>query len=606
LINISVWKKSWELLDQSEQRNAFIVIGLGIFAAFANALMVASVFPFLSVMADPSNIESNQILIYIYNNIEFKSAYNFLVFLGFICLVLIVISTLLQLLRVYSIERYSRMRMSSISVKLFSNYLQQPYQYFLTRHSGELSTRILSEAHLIVTQFYHPMANLITAFFTIVILIVTLLLIQPRMTIYVLGGVGSVYCVAYIISRRVLGRLGDERAESNVLRFRIVNETLGGIKDLKLLGQEQDYVARFQEPSNKMARAEVAAQVVSQAPTHVIQALAFAAIILLSLVLLNSQDFSDGRALGSALPIMGLLAFAGQRLMPELAKLYQGFSQIQYGAAAVNAVHNDLCAKQSTREHVSKKGSLTSINFASSLRLENVSYQYPSARNAGLKNVSIEINLGERVGIAGGTGAGKTTLADIVLGLLRPTKGEIVVDGTSLSDEFITAWQRNVAYVPQDIYLIDASIAENIAFGYNRAEIDEDRLQHAARIAQLDHFINQELPDGFSTLVGERGVSLSGGQCQRLGIARAMYKNAKFIVFDEATSALDNLTEREVMSAISALPKDTTILIIAHRLSTLQSCDRIFVMDTGEVIDVGDWKSLANRHEIFRLNPKRI
>jgi ABC-type multidrug transport system fused ATPase/permease subunit len=346
-----------------------------------------------------------------------------------------------------------------------------------------------------------------------------------------------------------------------------------------------------------MARALVAVQVMSQVPQFVLQAVSFGGIILLCLTLMDAEGLASGEALGGILPILGVFAFAGQRLMPELSKLYQSLAQLTAGGAAVSVVHDDLLDKAGSGNLL--RDIPPAIGLTRQLALENVHYRYPNAELAGLKDVSLNISAGERIGVIGSTGAGKTTLADVMLGLLSPNEGRILADGIEITSENLQAWQQSVGYVPQDIFLIDANLTENIALGVLPQEIDEDRVRHAAEIACLDVFIQEELPDGYNTTIGERGVRLSGGQRQRIGIARALYHDADMIVFDEATSALDNLTEREVMAAIDALPGDKTVLMIAHRLSTVKRCDRIIVLDKGQVVGFDTWDELMTNNSEF-------
>jgi ABC-type multidrug transport system fused ATPase/permease subunit len=234
------------------------------------------------------------------------------------------------------------------------------------------------------------------------------------------------------------------------------------------------------------------------------------------------------------------------------------------------------------------------------LRLERVAYRYPNAHRNSLSDISITIRAGERIGIVGGTGAGKTTLADIILGLLQPSEGRLLADGVEIDEVNYRRWQQSVGYVPQDIFLVDASVAENIAFGIPAKRIDQKRIEEVARIAQLDGFVHRELPQGYDTVVGDRGLRLSGGQRQRIGIARALYQGADLIVLDEATSALDNLTERDVMAAIEAVPGNTTMLTIAHRLSTVKRCDRIIILKESQIIGIGSWEELIEQSPEFR------
>jgi ABC-type multidrug transport system fused ATPase/permease subunit len=392
--------------------------------------------------------------------------------------------------------------------------------------------------------------------------------------------------------------LGQIRVAANRQRFRMTNEALTGIKDIKLLGREFAYLDRFAEPSIQMARVQVTVAVLSQVPQLALQAVALGGVILLCLVLIDPAGLTSGAALGGLLPILGVFAFAGQRLMPELSKLYQSLAQIQSGSAAVDAVYDDLVQRKSLRS-ISRKTPI-GMGLKTSLVLENISYNYPNADQAGIRDLSLSISAGEKIGIVGSTGAGKTTLADIILGLLEPDQGRMVVDGLEITAETTRAWMQSVGYVPQDIFLTDAPVAENIALGVLPDAIDHERIRKAARIARIDQFIMGELPEGYRTPIGERGVRLSGGQRQRLGIARALYHDADLIVFDEATSALDNLTEAEVMDAIDALPGDKTVLMIAHRLSTVKRCDRIIVLDKGQLVGCDTWDALMAENTAFR------
>tara|TARA_B110000879_G_scaffold152527_1_gene197452 strand:- start:210 stop:1178 length:969 start_codon:yes stop_codon:yes gene_type:complete len=313
---------------------------------------------------------------------------------------------------------------------------------------------------------------------------------------------------------------------------------------------------------------------------------------------MDPQNLTSGAGLESILPILGLFAFAGQRLMPELSKLYQSLAQIQAGSAAVDILYCDLMLQEDVTEL--PKTQPVGLGLRQQLNLEAVSYHYPDAGHAGVNEITLTIAAGEKIGIVGGTGAGKTTLADLVLGLLNPANGRLLIDGVPVTQNNLCAWQQSVGYVPQDIFLTDASLSENIALGVPLKDINQARVVEAAQIAQIDQFITSDLPEGYDTKIGERGVRLSGGQRQRIGVARALYHDAELIVFDEATSALDNLTEREVMSAIDALPDEKTVLMIAHRLSTLQGCDRIVVMEGGLVVGFDTWDALITENSAFQ------
>lgn len=598
MIDLNTWKKVWALLDPHERRSAGVVLGIVILGALSSALMVGSILPFLSVLAEPARIQSVPTLTWAYAVFGFESDFSFLVGLGIVALGMIVLTSAIQILNTWAVSRFTMMRIHSISYRLMAAYLRQPYEFFLDRHTGEMGTRILAETQQLVQHFLRPAAEAVAAMFTIVAIVGLLLWLQPVVALVALVSVGGLYAIVYWLSRRALKRLGHVRATANSARFRITNEALGGIKDIKLLGRESAYVSRYGTPSRDMAAAMSTIQLVSLVPKFALEAIAFGGIILLCLTLMDPQSLASEGALGDILPLLGLFAFAGQRLMPELQKLYQSLANLQAGAAAVDMVHDDLVCRAGGGE-LSR-----SIEAGLSLRkefvLDDVSYQYPDAAHAGVSDIALRIRAGEKVGIVGGTGAGKTTLADLILGLLSPAKGYILVDGIAVTESNVRAWQRSVGYVPQDIFLTDSSVAENIALGVPPEEIDLDRVKKASRIARLDEFIRSDLPHGYATEVGERGVRLSGGQRQRIGIARALYHDADLIVFDEATSALDNRTEAEVMAAMKALPGDKTVIIIAHRLSTVQACDRIVVMEKGRIVGCDKWDVLMSKNQAFQ------
>lgn len=600
MLNLNTWKKAWLLLDKREQRNAWLTLGVVLIGAFSAVLMVSSIMPFLAVLADPERIHTNPFLARLYEFFGFSSDYAFLIGLGAASFITIVLTNGIQIAKTWVIARYTMMRAHSISYRLLMAYLGQPYEFFLDRHSGEMGTRILAEAGSVVTQFLRPAADVIASGLTTLALLVFLIVLEPLVSLVTMLLLAAIYGWVFVANRRILRKLGRERAEANSVRFRIANEALAAIKDIKVIGCEKAYAERYEVPSKRMALLQVSAQLRSQLPQFVLQALAFGGIILLCIALLDPERLNAGAgaALGDVLPTLGVFAFAGQRLMPELAKLYRGLSTMQSGAASVDMVYADLVEKAVTSPLQARP--VKALKLRRHLMLRGVSYRYPNADNAGLRDISLRINAGEKIGIVGTTGAGKTTLADLILGLLVPSEGHLFVDGTSVTDANLRAWQHSVGYVPQDIFLFDSSIAENIALGIPANKIDQDRVEKASRTAQLDHFIRSELPHGYRTYVGERGVRLSGGQRQRIGIARALYHDADLIVFDEATSALDTLTEREVMMAVDALPGEKTVLMIAHRLSTVKRCDRILVLDRGELVGFASWNELIQSNETFQ------
>ncbi len=600
----SSWRKAWALLDERERRNAWLVLLVIIFGALAAAVMVGSVMPFLTVLSNPGRIETTPLLAWAYDFFGFTSIHAFLIALGIASFLMIVVSSLVQILKIWVVSRFSTMRMHSISKRLLARYLSQSYVFFLDRHSGEMGPRILSETEQVVTEFLRPVGEMIAAFLTILAIVALLLWVDPVIAVLSMLLLGGLFGIVNISSRRMLKRLGQRRVEYNQQRFRFANEALSGIKSIRILGREASYLNRYTVPSRQMAQAQSTARVLSEVPLYTLQAVALGGVILICLLMLDAEGLATGTALSEVIPVLGVFAFAGQRLMPEFSKFFLTLAKTQVGAAAVEAVHRDLVRLEAT--HPFDETPPVPIGLKRELLLEKVNFSYPRAERAGLRDITLNIRAGEKIGVVGTTGAGKTTLADLLLGLLQPDTGRIVADGVEIGPDNRRAWTRTVGYVPQEIFLTDASVRENIALGIAPEEIDDARLKQAAHAAHLDAFVETELPQGYETHIGERGVRLSGGQRQRVGIARALYQDADLIVFDEATSALDNLTEQEVIHAIEALPGDKTVVMIAHRLTTVERCDRIVVLDKGKVAAFGTWDALMQESDAFRriVNPQ--
>ena len=591
-------KKGWSLLVKREKQSALWVLCIVLLSALSSVVMVGSVMPFLATLTNPEHIRENSILKWAYEVGGFRSDYEFLVVLGAVSVMVIVLTNVIQILRVYLVSSFTMMRMHTISERLLSVYMRQPYEFFLGKNSGELGSQILNEAQQICRLFYQPAADVITSFLTLSAIITLLIWVNPLVAITSMIIAGGCYFVIFFITRKLIDRLGARRSVANKLRFRIANESLAGVKEIKLLMREANYAKMYSSPSRTMARTESIVDLLLASPGYVIQIVAFGGIIILTLLLIDPAVMSKDDSVGEILPLLGVFAFGGQRLVPELAKLYQGVSQLRYGAPLVHSIYADLQAEHQLPQLNDDEA--PPLGLKHSLELRDVSYCYPDCSGAGINGVSLKINAGERIGIVGGSGAGKTTLADVMMGLLRCTQGKIIVDGNKIGEDNIRLWQRSVGYVQQGIFLSDASLLQNIALGLRPSEIDPERVFEASRMAQLDTFVRNDLPYGYDTIVGDRGLRLSGGQKQRIGIARALYNDADLIVFDEATSALDNVTEKDVLQSIQTLPGEKTVIFIAHRLTTLQNCDRLIVMEHGRVVGVGTWDELCLGNKQFR------
>lgn len=589
------YSRAFRLLTRNERRRGVLVLGVVLIVALFEAVAVVSIVPFMSVLGDPGMVRSNKVMSLAYDRLGFDNTTDFLIALGIGSFALLITAAAVRIWGKYVVTTYAQMLRSSIETRLLETYLRQPYEFHLNRHSGDLTKSILSEVDLLIVNVFQPIANMVAQGFTLAILVVILLVYNPWVALSALLVLGGAYWVIYRVVRRFIDRIGRARAVANRARFETAVEAIGGIKDIRLLGREEAYLRRFLTPSRNMSRYLALDMVLGQVPKFLIEAIAFGSILLLSLVLIMGQEAGG---LGKVLPVLGLYAFAGYRILPAIQQIYRAVTQMRFGAPGLDTIHDDLRATQRLIEIAG--GPAPRLPLRRHIGLRSVSYGYPGADKAGVRQITLDIPAGGSVGIVGSTGAGKTTLVDLILGLLLPTSGHIEVDGQPLTADTVRRWQANIGYVPQDIFLVDASISANIALGVPPEEIDEGRVRECARMAQVDRFIEDDLPEGYQTRVGERGVRLSGGQKQRIGIARALYHDPEVIVFDEATSALDNVTERHVMDAVGALQGQKTLIMIAHRLSTVKICDRIVVLDKGSQVGEGAFDELSASNPVFR------
>ena len=404
--------------------------------------------------------------------------------------------------------------------------------------------------------------------------------------------------IIYKFSRDFLKKIGEERVIRNKLRFTALSEAFGAVKEIKLGSLEKTYIEKFSEAAKIIAKVNAQGKVITVLPRYAVEAVAFGGMIIVVLFLmLQEASFTD------VLPIVALYAFAGYRLMPALQSIYADITELRFVGPALDMMFNDLKSLQEYSYDNDK--SFLSLN--NHIILNNINYSYPKSSKNALKNIELKIPAKSTVGFVGATGSGKTTVIDIILGLLEAQQGNLQVDNKVIDDQNRKAWQRSIGYVPQQIYLADDTIAANIAFGKKNSKyINQVDVERVAKIANLHDFIIQELPNKYETKVGERGIRLSGGQRQRIGIARALYNKPQVLILDEATSALDNLTEQAVMDAVHNLGKDITIIMIAHRLSTVKECDIIFLLEKGELKAQGTFEKLIEINDKFRENARGV
>ena len=591
------FKKLYNLLEPSHQRHLMLLSFLVLLSGLMEIGGISSIMPFMGMVVDPSIVTHNHWLALGYQHFSFSSPQHFLIFLGFVVLGVLFLSNLISALTIWSILRFSFQTGRDLSQMMFSAYLNHPFVFFLNRNTSELIQNILFEVGRIVNGILIPLLTIFSR--SVIAFSILALLVWMNPILALVSGIvlGGAYLTVFLLVRKTLGTTGKEISRENARRTQVAYETFGAIKDIKILGREEEFFDRFRKPVERYSLYQARSQMISLLPRYALETLAFGGIILIVIYLLSA-----GGTLAKALPLISLYALAGYRLMPALQAIFGNLTAIRFNISAVDRIASDLSslradprtAKISVPAPVHRP-----LPFSREITLEKIVFHYPNREEAVLNGLSLTISSNTSIGIVGSTGSGKTTTLDILLGLLSPSSGRLLIDGVPVTKENIREWQANIGYVPQQIMLMDDTVLRNIAFGIPEGLIDREKVIMAARMANLHDFVTNDLPDGYDTEIGERGVRLSGGQRQRIGIARALYHEPSVLVLDEATSALDNITENVIMEALNTLSHQKTIIMVAHRLTTVRECDTIIVMDSGSVSDQGTYRELLERNVFF-------
>jgi ATP-binding cassette, subfamily B, bacterial PglK len=593
---MNTFKKFFYLLSAKEKKQGYLLLVMIIIMALLEMIGVASILPFTATLADPNIIDTNFFLSNLFNystTLGVESKKQFIFILGLLVFLLLVATICFKAFTNYLQLEFTNMREYSVSKKLVENYLHQPYSWFLNKHSADLGKSILSEVGLVIGHGLRPLMELIAKSFVAITIIILLILVDPKIA-FVAGLIlGIAYLIVYKFTRNYLIKIGKDRAKANELRFSAVNEAFGASKEIKLGGLEEYYIKSFSEPAKIYSKNLAIASIISGLPRYVLEAIIFGGMLLIILFLLD--EFGS---FVNLIPIISLYAVACYRLIPALQAVYASTAQLRFISPALDSVYKDF--KTLEKKVLAKNNNILPLN--KNIVLKKIYYTYPNASKAVLKNINISIPVNNTIGLVGATGSGKTTLVDIILGLLEPQKGTLEIDGTIIKRLNSRVWQQSIGYVPQQIYLSDDSIKANIAFGVEDKDINIQAVEKASKIANLHNFVVKELPKKYKTKIGERGVRLSGGQRQRIGIARALYHNPKVLILDEATSALDNQTEKAVMDAVNNIGKNITIILIAHRLNTIKKCDKVYVIEKGQLKDEGTFEELSKINKNFSTN----
>jgi len=584
----------WLILNRKEHKQLIAVALLQIIAGLSDMLGVLSIFPFLSLLANPELLETNQIYAQVQAWVQLPYE-SFIIMLGLISLISLAINQIFRLTAGWYGVYISHNIWRSLHNRTFSYYLQRPYVYHLHNSSNELLEKLQVRLNAAVAGVITPFFLLISSSFSLLFVMAALIYASPIMTLTLLSIVGLFYFIVYTKIKVKLDHYGKISPEYSSKVFGLITEAFGAIKEIKVRHNERNYLKLFNPLAKRYCDSQVKIYLFSEIPAGLVELVAFGGILLISLIMLSTSG-----SIQEIIPLLGMYVLALRRLLPAINALYMQISNIRFYKPSFDVVNKDLFEATLMSQDENKLSKRSRNNLVNKeIKLENVSFTYPESVNKVIDKVSLTIPSGSLVGIAGGSGAGKTTLVDLILGLLDSNSGNILIEGEKLTKKNIFNWQSNIGYVPQNGFIADGTISRNIAFGNLDSEIDRQRVEMVAKIAQISDFIEKELPQQYDTLVGERGVRLSGGQRQRLSIARAIYHDPEVLIMDEATSALDGITEEKVMRSILEFSKEKTIILIAHRLTTLQECDTIFLFDNGQIVDQGDYETLTKTNSMF-------
>lgn len=578
------FSRLWQHIAPRRRKQFILLLLLMIAASFAEIVSIGAVLPFLAVLTNPERLYEHAMVQPLIQILSLTEARQLIMPLTIAFSFAALFSGAMRLILLWAQIRLSQAVGADLGINIYRRTLYQPYTVHAARNSGEVVAGISHKANEVVHLTILPVLIVISSCFMMVAIIAMLFTIQPFIAILAFSGFGVIYLAIIGLTKRQLAANSQRAAHEQNQVMRALQEGLGGIRDVLIDGSQEIYCKIFRDADIPLRRARANVQIISGSPRFGIEALGMVLIAMLAYSLAG-----DASKFASAVPVLGALALGAQRLLPALQQSYANLTLIRGGQVQLSDALELL--DQPMPEHIAEPSSKP-ILFHHDIVMDKMAFRYSPEAPWVLQDFELSISKGGRVGFIGTTGSGKSTLLDIIMGLLQPTEGRLLVDGQAITQANVRSWQLHIAHVPQAIFLADTSIAENIALGSSVEKIDHARVHEAARKAQIAETI-EAMDLGYETRVGERGVRLSGGQRQRIGIARALYKQADVIVFDEATSALDVETEGAVMDAIENISDEITVLIVAHRLSTLKGCDQVVELGNGSITRVGTYEEIV-------------
>jgi ATP-binding cassette, subfamily B, bacterial PglK len=575
----------WHHLSKLRQKQFYMLLALMFVATIAEVISVGLVLPFLGALTSPEQIYQHSLMQYPIQLLNITKPDQLILPLTAAFIAATILAGVIRLTLLYVTTRLSYATGADISINIYRRTLYQEYSIHVKRNSSEVINGIITKTNTVIKGALTPVLTLISSMIILVGIMSALFIIDMQVAFIAFTGFGALYWIVIKYTKAKLRQNSQVIANQSNQMIKSLQEGLGGIRDVLIDGSQEFYCTLYRNADLPMRQASGSNLFIAGSPKFAMESIGMSLIAILAYFMTQQQD-----GMITAIPILGALALGAQRLLPALQQAYSSYSSIRASESSIQDVLDLL--NQPLPIHATQNR-LIEIPFKKEIVLNNISFRYSKNTPWVLKNINLKITRGMRIGFIGATGSGKSTLLDVIMGLVQPTKGEIVVDNNAITVTNRQVWQKHIAHVPQSIYLSDSTIEENIAFGIPKDEINKKRVEKSIKQAKIDELIG-ESKDGYQAIVGEQGVRLSGGQRQRIGIARALYKQTDILVFDEATSALDNNTERAVMKEVSELKRDLTVLIIAHRLSTLKNCDRIIRINNNGSVDVGTYDEMIN------------
>lgn len=594
-------KELFSLLTQSQRKRFFSLQIMVVLMAIAEIVGVASIVPFMALVGDMTLLQQDTWIASIYQFSGIKSETNFVFVLGFSVLFSLVLSAIISMLTTWRLAMFASKVGAEIGDRLYVHYLDQNWLFHANGSSAQLTKRIANETTRLTGQVLLPLMQMNARLMLVLFIATALIVYDPMVAVVGLVFFTLSYFLLYKLVRKKLQNNGASISQVYEQRFRLMGEGFGGIKDLMLLGRTDHYKNAFKNTGLILAHGLGTNTALANVPRYFMELVAFGSMITLVLYLLAAHQGN----LGMVLPLISVYALAAFKLLPAFQQIYNSTAQIKGNLAAFNSIKQDMLASQPlSHQNEPDKYSdddLCTVDFENwrHIELKSINFNYAKNLHDVLSNINMSLPKNNVIGIVGPSGSGKSTLIDLVLKLIEPVSGVIQIDGIVVDALNKRKWQKNIGFVPQSIYLSEGSIAENVAFGIDKRSISIDKVNSALKLSHLDELV-ASLPKGMHTQVGERGVKLSGGQRQRLGIARALYSDPSILIFDEATSALDGITEKMVMEAIQDFAGKKTIILIAHRLSTVKKCDCIYLLDKGEIVASGTYDQLVEKNQQFK------